>query len=115
MIPCSINQRLMLRRHVMLRFERHLCLRVALFVKAASVPGKCAALGVAMLILEGHMFVLIDSDDLILGVPVLILNMFLCTAKMVPEKRYFIYEKIDTTPHLVFLRIDNVEQKFVGG
>ena len=37
-----------------------------------------------MLVLEGYMFVLIHNLSVILGVPVLILNVLLCTAEVAP-------------------------------
>ena len=45
-----------------------------------------------MLVLEGYMFVLIHNLSVILGVPVLILNVLLCTAEVAPDNDKKVYD-----------------------
>jgi len=57
-------------------------LGISLLVQTTSAPGKGSTLSVSVLVFEGDMLVFIHSLGVVLGVPVLILDMLLCAAEM---------------------------------
>lgn len=57
-------------------------LRVSFFVQTASTPAESFALCIAMLHLKCYMPVLPNNFCMLFSVPIFILNMLLCAAKM---------------------------------